>query len=82
MITFSRDGSPRSVAIAYTGRSTGYFYWLFFHTNRPPTNRMSITMINMMRVSITTPFVRTRDETNAEENSILPKEGDRWTSSP
>ena len=39
-------------------------------------------MMNMMRVSITTPFVRTRHATNSVENSIPPQEGDRWTSSP
>jgi hypothetical protein len=59
---FNRDGSPCSASIAYEGRSAEY-YWLFFHTNRPPTNRISITMMNMMRVSITTPFVRTRHAT-------------------
>lgn len=75
-------GHLSAVVTAYTGRRTVYCYWLFFHTNRPPTNRMSITMMNMMRVSITTPFVRTRHATNSVENSILPKEGDRWTSSP
>lgn len=75
-------GHLSAVATAYTGRRTVCFYWLFFHTNRPPTNSTSITMMNMMRVSITTPFVRTRHATNSVENSIPPKEGDRWTSFP